>query len=118
MSVYIKHRKTLQSKTRKKEVIPPVTTVSVVTHTPTPTPDLESESVRLVEEKISQKVVSLFDTLLGNLDEVVANKIKASLSAPLLVPEPAPGGGAGGDGSRQWVNRASDCQTLQCGASL
>ena len=34
---------------------------------------------------------------------VVTNKIKASLSAPSLVPEPAPGGGAGGDVSRQWV---------------
>ena len=57
MASYIKHRKTLQSKGRKKEVIPPVTTTSATTHTFTP--DLEPESVRLVEEKISQKVVNL-----------------------------------------------------------
>ena len=69
MASYIKHSKSAQSKGRKEVVIPPVTTTSAVTHTLTP--DLESESVRLVEEKISQKVFTLFDSLLGNLDEVL-----------------------------------------------
>ena len=97
MESYLKHRKSLESKSKKKENKPVENPAS---STPTQSKQsLDTDIVRSIESKLSRKMSNLFETLFDNLDSLVDKKINASLSAPSRVPEPAPCGVLGGTSS-------------------
>ena len=105
MESYLKHRKSLETKSKKKDHSPALTTPS------TSKQPVELDFLKAIEDKISKKVETLFDSLLGNLDDVVDSKITRSLAAPSKVPEPASDNrGAGGDAvdSGSWRPRLTD----------
>ena len=103
MASYLKHRKSLDAKKKKESKDSPAT--------PSSSKQLDTESTKFIESKISESMKSLFGSLVEKLDDIITDKVNRSISAPLVVPEPAPEGGAGGDVHRQRVKEPQMIRT-------
>ena len=112
MENYLKHRKSLDSKGKKKD-----SKASTITQSPKQTNLVSTDMLRSLEDRLNQKFSKFFEHKLDLIDEAIGNKLTSFFSAPSKVPEPAPLGVLGGGIYRQPVKRAAGRSNSRCGAS-
>ena len=101
MEAYVKHRKSLESKSKKKDHSSASSSGGSSSSTSNPSKSADSDSFKDLESRMSSNMMQMFESFLDRVDSVMDEKINRSLPAPLSVPEPASKGGTGGNVSRQ-----------------
>ena len=119
---YLKHRHSLEGKSKKRSdsssssnssSLTPATTSSATARTDS----VDSVSVKDAENRISANVSSMSSAIMSHISNLKSECVtNLPLSAPLSVPDYAPFqlGGAGGDGDRSGLERS--CQSGPSGA--
>ena len=89
MDLYLKHRKTLESKGKKKESKAP-------TQPQSPKVTVDIDMIKSLEDRLNKKFATFFEHKLDMIDEMIGGRLTNLLSAPSQVPNPAPQGVPGG----------------------